>query len=233
MLKKVLTTALFGASALGVAAANAAAPGVYVTGQLGYAQTHMKHKTDLDAISKNLPAGESFIVKDSNDKNLANNGLAGRLAIGYQFNQNFAVELGYLRLGSKKIDLKSAKMGNPAIDLKDSSMTFAQNALDLAAKGIVPISNNFNVYGKLGVAYLTSNVSIDGKDSKDQKVSYNINDAAGLKKRQWAPEVAVGVSYDITPNVAIDTSWTHIHTIGKNRAGNVNFASVGLSYNFG
>lgn len=233
MIKKVLTTALFGASALGVAAANAAAPGVYVTGQLGYAQTHMKNKTDIDTISAAIPGNDRHIRPKGGVNNVNNNGLAGRLAIGYQFNQNFAVELGYLRLASKKVGLGDTKMGDPIIDVTDPSITLAQNALDFAAKGILPVGNNFNVYGKLGVAYLTSDLHVDGKNDKEQKVSYNVNDEAGFKKHQLAPEAAIGVSYDITQNVSIDASWTHIHPIGKNSAGNINFASVGLSYNFG
>ena len=81
MFKKILSTTVLGVSALGVMAANAAAPGVYVTGQVGYANTHMGSKTQIsDLISRNA----------SKDTDLSNNGLAGRLAIGYQFNQNFA-----------------------------------------------------------------------------------------------------------------------------------------------
>lgn len=233
MLKKVLSTALCGVSVLGMMAANAAAPGVYVSGQLGYAQTNMKGMTNLNALSKTLEPSFSLTIKDPSDKNLANNGLAGRLAIGYQFNQNFAVELGYLKLGSRQVNVDATKKDETApITLQDASVKLAQNAIDLAAKGILPIGNNFNVYGKVGLAYLTSNLSINGK-ADDKKHSYNINEQAGFEKRQWAPEAAIGVSYDITPNVSVDTSWTHIHPIGKNRAGNVNFLAVGLSYNFG
>ncbi|MDQ8038860.1 MAG: outer membrane beta-barrel protein [Rickettsiella sp.] len=221
MLKKVLTTAVLGISTLGVMAANAAAPGIYVAGQLGYANTHMGNKTHIADLNKpsELPY---FTPNSANITNLSNNGLAGRLAIGYQFNQNFAVEMGYLQLNKKKVD------GNA--DEIPASASLHQNAIDLVGKGILPISDKFNVYGKLGVAYLTTSI----KDKVDfEQATYDLNKAAGIAKHKWAPEAAVGMSYDITPNVSVDTSWTHIQPLGNKRPGNIDFVAVGLGYSFG
>jgi OOP family OmpA-OmpF porin len=212
MLKKVITTAVLGVSALGVMAANASTPGVYVTGQLGYANTHMKSKTqsfDNPDVGPVGPVGS----------NLNNNGLAGRVAIGYQFNQNLAFELGYLQL-------KNGKYKQVAYPFPIGTEKLKQNAIDLAAKGILPLSDKFNAYGKLGVAYLTSDITFNGKDGIENK-DY------GIAKHKLAPEAAVGVSYDITPNVSVDTSWTHIQPVGKNRPGNIDFVAVGIGYHFG
>lgn len=195
MFKKVITTAVLAASALSVMTANAAAPGPYITGQLGYADTHMGPKTI--------------------EKSLSNNGIAGRLAVGYQLNQNLAVEAGYLQLRSKKVN---GTFGDQAADLK-----LSQHAIDLAAKGILPIANNLNAYGKLGIAYLTTTA----KSNNDAVTAATVN------KYKWAPEAAIGVSYDITPNMSVDTSWTHIQPVGKNRPGNIDFVAVGVGYNFG
>lgn len=228
MFKKVLTTTVLGVSALTVMAANAAAPGVYVTGQLGYANTHMGNKTNITDINKNTPAGFVFEANDAKISNLSNNGLAGRIAIGYQFNQNFAVETGYLRLGSKKIE------GSLLQDHRKDTLQLQQNAIDFVGKGILPIAANVNVYGKLGVAYLTTD--LEGKvtgDDSEPDLKAELNKAANVTKHKFAPEVALGVSYDITPNVSVDTSWTHIQPLGKNKPGNIDFVAVGLGYNFG
>ncbi|MES2141973.1 MAG: outer membrane beta-barrel protein [Pseudomonadota bacterium] len=224
MLKKVLTTAVLGVSALGVMAANAAAPGVYVTGQLGYANTHMNNKTNISAISE--AAKLDFKPDAADATNLSNNGLAGRLAIGYQFNQNFAVEMGYLQLNKKKVN------GTIGADLTPASISLKENAIDLAGKAILPIANNLNVYGKLGVAYLTT--TVNGKTTENgNPATYDLNGAANIAKHKWAPEAAIGVSYDITPNVSVDTSWTRIQPVGNNRPGSIDFVAVGLGYNFG
>ncbi len=232
MLKKVLTTAVLGVSALGVMAANAAAPGVYVSGQLGYANTHMGPKANINQLS--FDSGKDLI--SIGGTSLANNGLAGRLAIGYQFNQNFAVELGYLQLASKKAN-KIFKDGD-ADDTISAAMKLNQNAIDLVLKGILPIASNFNVYGKLGAAYLTTTATAnfdfrDPSHGQAPNITVEANQFIGVAKHKWAPEAAIGVSYDITRNVSIDTSWTHIQPVGKNRPGNIDFVAVGLGYSFG
>lgn len=207
MFKKVLTTTVLGVSVLSAMAANATTPSLYVTGQIGYANNNMKLKSN-DKLPNN---------------NLSNSSLAGRVAIGYQFNQNFALEAGYIRTNQKQITLvtdsqKGLVVGDVALD---------QNAIDLLAKGILPVSSNLNVYGKLGVAYVTTDFSLSSDDERFAPTIKNI------AKRKLAPEAAVGVSYDITPNVSLDTSWTHIQPLGKNRPGNIDFIAVGLGYNFG
>ncbi|MDQ8038858.1 MAG: outer membrane beta-barrel protein [Rickettsiella sp.] len=225
MLKNVLTTAVLGASALSIMAANAAAPGVYVTGQLGYANTHMSDKTNFAAINKGIKPIPDFKPNSADVTNLSNNGLAGRLAIGYQFNQNFAVEMGYLQLNKKKVD--------GTVDRLPASISLQQNAIDLVGKGILPIANNVNVYGKLGVAYLTTTIEGKGQVDKLVPATFDLDGTAGVSKHKWAPEAAIGVSYDITPNVSVDTSWTHIQPLGSKRPGNIDFVAVGLGYNFG
>jgi OmpA-OmpF porin, OOP family len=217
MFKKILSTTVLGVSVLGVMAANAAAPGVYATGQIGYANTHMGSKTQISNLASN-----NF----SNDKNLSNNGLAGRIALGYQFNQNFAAEAGYLQLGDRKVAI--SKIGVPQQD----TLKLQQNAIDLVGKGIIPMGSNLNLYGKIGVAYVTSNIDKTTVGSGNTSTA-ELNRTANFAKHKWAPEAAVGVSYDITPNVSLDTSWTHIQPLGSNKPSNIDFVAVGLGYNFG
>lgn len=205
MIKRIIAVSVLGVSALGMMAANAT--GIYVIGQAGYANTHMKDKITFQ------PSVPDFQI--------ANNGLAGRLGVGYQFNPNLAVELGYLQL-AKQVGTVNASGFTPGTE------TLKQNAIDIAAKGIIPITDKFNAYGKLGVAYLTSTIT-----SRFEGIKDNQNEAFGIAKHKLAPEVGVGVSYNITPNVFVDTSLTHIQPMGKNKPGNVDFAALGIGYRFG
>jgi OmpA-OmpF porin, OOP family len=207
MFKQIMTATVLGVSALGMMVANATTPGIYVTGQAGYANAHMKDKIKLP-----VPGFK-----------IANGGLAGRLGIGYQLNSKLAVELGYLQLAKRTgtVDASTKHTSEGTIASK-------QNAIDLAAKGIVPITDKFNAYGKLGVAYLTNTITSHSGDITEVN-----NKTFGIAKHKWAPEAAVGVSYDITPNMFVDTSWTHIQPLGKNRPGNIDFVAVGLGYSFG
>lgn len=191
MLNKILTTTLFGVSILGTMAANAAVPGFYVTGQVGYADTHIK---------SHLPSGAGPF--------LDNDGLAGRVGLGYKITPNAALEVGYLKLS----DVKYPSEKNNA------TFSNKQYAIDLAAKAMLPITHNVDMYGKVGIAYLTTQLNAPNED---------------IAKRTFAPEVAVGMSYDITPHVTVDTSLTHIQTLGSRRPGNIDFLAVGVGYNFG
>lgn len=171
--------------------------GVYVTGQVGYADTGMKSK---------VTAGRA-----------GNDGIAGRLALGYKITPSVAMEIGFLQL-----------QNGETITSDRSTVSSNQYALDIAGKGILPITHNVNLYGKVGAAYLTTRLT----SSVDEGTA-NINDVVGIAKHKWAPEVAVGMSYDVTSNINVDTSFTHIHPVGNNRPGNINFLAVGVGYTFG
>ncbi|MEN9471605.1 MAG: hypothetical protein RL214_961 [Pseudomonadota bacterium] len=205
MLRKIVLTSVLASSTLAVMTANAALPsGLYVSGQVGYADTNLKSRLSP--------------LKSS----LANDGLAGRLAIGYKLIPNLALELGYLQLSSASYN--SVK--------NNCTYSNKQHAVDVLAKGILPITSNVNIYGKLGAAYLTTQIQSKTTNA-DISTTTNLNSTVGIDKRQWAPEVAVGMGYDITPNVSVDTSLTHIQTIGNNRPGNIDFLAVGVAYTFG
>ena len=219
MLKKIITTAVLAGSSLGMMGANAATPGVYVTGQLGYADTHMQNRV-----------GYTWNTGDELTKlnKLSNNGLAGRVAVGYQFNPNFALEAGYLNVAGKSYTGPIVEHSKTA----DYKFQLGQYAYDLNAKGILPVSDQLNVYAKAGIAYLTT--TLDQRAVGDSHADYDL--AINTPRRVWAPEAAVGVSYDITPNLPIDLSWTHIQTVGnknKDTLGNIDFVAVGLGYHFG
>lgn len=194
MLKKILTTTVLGVSALGAMTANSATPGFYVNGQVGYADTHMKSQ-----------------LKSGAGVGLNNDGLSARIALGYKITPQIAVEVGYLQLPGAEV----------TVNKENKTYSNKQNAIDIAAKGTLPITNNVNFYGKLGVAYLTTQLNATAKLHDD------------ISKRKFAPEVAIGMGYDITPNVTVDTSLTHIQTIGSKRPGNIDFLAVGVGYNFG
>ncbi|MES2141970.1 MAG: outer membrane beta-barrel protein [Pseudomonadota bacterium] len=225
MLKKIASISVLGISTFSVMAANAAVHGIYISSQLGYANTHMKDKTNIEAINEKFIIPR-FIPNEMDTTDVSNNGLAGRLAIGYQFNQNFALEAGYLQLATRRVY---------GVELTGiSSLSLQQNVLDIVAKGIFPINNKFNVYGKLGLAYLTT--LFNAKVTQLPNIapsSININSISGIDKHIGAPEAAVGVGYDVTPNISVDTSWTYIQPLSNNRPGNIDFVAVGIGYNFG
>jgi OOP family OmpA-OmpF porin len=175
----------------------ASIPGFYILGQIGSGNTHIE-ATDAAALSI-----DSRVV------------FTGRIAGGYQFNQNLAVEIGYLRFSAVDFNGVGGVLGQD-ISLKES-------ALDFMAKPILPLSVNFNVYAKLGLAYVKANGSafVNG-------ITY-LNYSEG-----WDPALGLGLSYDITPNLLLDLAWTRLQSVGGNNAiPSADFYSVGLAYYFG
>ena len=67
--------------------------------------------------------------------------------VGYQFNQNFAVEAGYRRL---------ADFDNVTVDQTHASVI-----------GILPLQSNFNVYGRLGYNHLDAKASYAHTSASD------------------------------------------------------------------
>lgn len=215
MFKRIIAVSILGVSALAMMTANATSNGAYVTGQLGYASTGNQFKG-----TKDLPKDASFGKTQKSAK-----GLAGRIAIGYQFTPHWAAELGYLQLGQQKSDFT---LGSGTSKITQS-ITINQHAFDVVGKGIYPINDKFNVYAKAGMAYLVTNVKGDQVKVNNKMKSY----MSPIAKHNWAPEAGLGFTYNMTSNVFIDTSITHIQPMGKNKPNSINFAAVGIGYSFG
>ena len=142
--------------------------GVYVSGNLGYG--------DIDIKMHSTPATTS-----------KHKGFAWSTAIGYQFSKYLAVETGYIQFARQKVSLK----GNPNYD----STTLTTDAVDLAVKGIYPISEQFSLFGKVGIAYLSH---------KDVETTNSMNVITTSTNHHIVPLFAAGASYNISQNWAVD-----------------------------
>jgi OOP family OmpA-OmpF porin len=84
-----------------------------------------------------------------------------KIEIGYDFNKNFGVELGYTSFGT-------------VFDADDeegsASITQKSNAITLSLLGTVPVVDWFSVYGRIGYAHFDTNNkgSVEGVRIKDE-----------------------------------------------------------------
>ncbi|MES2997787.1 MAG: outer membrane beta-barrel protein [Pseudomonadota bacterium] len=197
MCKKIWRKPLFLFFCSFPALASGSIPGFYILGQVGSGNTHAE-ASDAAALSI-----DSKIV------------FTGRIAGGYQFNQNLATEIGYMRFSDVKF---SGIAGIPGQDV-----SLSEKAIDFVAKLMLPLSNNFDIYGKLGLAYLKANGSalVNGKSY----LAYSDG---------WDPALGLGLSYDITPNLVVDLAWARLQSAGGSHAiPSADFYSLGLAYYFG
>ncbi len=84
--------------------------------------------------------------------------------IGYQFHQNIAVELGYRSLADFDTTYSGTKVG----------VKVNQTALSLV--GTLPLSNGFNVFGRVGYNHLEVKASVPGFTAaeSDNKAMYGV-----------------------------------------------------------
>lgn len=213
----ILLAALFYSNLfLSISFAKPALPSVphlnlYVTGQIGYADTHLKNKI-------------AFYTKDETWKSLlvSNSGLAGRIALGLQINPYFALETGYLHVINNRSYKKD--VGTKL----ESKLNLQQTTYDLLVKANKPFADYFNIYGKAGLAYLTTTLTNRFTRKSLYEYSFIINQA----RRKWVPEIGLGVSYNLASNLFLDLSWSHLQPLGANKTSHIDFLAAGFSIYF-
>lgn len=196
MLNRQLLGALV---ALGLAssAAVAAVPGFYVGGKAGQANTH--YTTSTGGLTSTT--------------GLSSKGMSGAVLGGYQFDQNWALELGYHALPDATFNGMNGTATNG---------TLTQNSWSFMAKGIVPFESGFEGYAKLGLARTSA--------SPDANLAAR---STLFPRKQTATSLAygVGVGYDVNCNLSVDASWQRVAS--KNSIRNSDMLAVGFTFHFG
>ena len=132
----------------------------------------------------------------------------GGVVLGYKFNSYLAVEGQYTGIGKVTDNVSGSAKGDAA---------------SLAVLGILPVNENFNLYGKLGVAATKTTVSSSLSPMSDATrtgVTYGL-----------------GAEYNFNHNVGMRLGWDHynaaIDDVGNHEKNvNANVATVGGIYHF-
>jgi len=139
---------------------------------------------------------------------------------GYKFNRNFAVEGGYFDLGRFGFSATTVPAGtlNGNIRLK---------GLNLDAVGILPITEKFSVFGRVGVDYAEARDSFSGTGAVNVLNPNPSKRAANIK-------FGGGLQYDFTEALAmrLEAERYRIDDAVGNK-GDIDLVSVGLVYRFG
>ncbi len=189
--------------------------GFYLGLQLGYAQTWWK---DLNGLTD---AG-LFIFDGS-----AGSTAAGRVLFGYEFNEFFAVEMGYAYFRSGIVTVADTPIAGPNAEVYNKRMK--SSTIDAVGKISLPLDNGFRLYTKAGIHYTMSNGAptfIGGApwvvDDPNRKVA-NVT-------------FGVGVGYAVTPAFSVDASWVYYRGNSDLSSDkyypDTDFYSLGLTYKF-
>ncbi|MDA3946876.1 MAG: OmpA family protein [Helicobacteraceae bacterium] len=180
--------------------------GWYIGGNIGLSTTNI----DEDKITQNL-TNPSYSDDDKD--------LGYKLFGGYQFNKYFALEGGYFNLG--KFDY-AVSTSTGTLDGEIKVM-----GLNLDAVGILPITEDFSAFGRIGANYAQAKDSYSATgtlsvpDTSPEKTALNYKFGAGL---QYAITDALGMRLEAERYRISDA-------VGNN--GDIDLYSLGLTYRFG
>lgn len=194
------------------ASGSALAQGMYLYGAIGGTSANLK-KSDID--SDLVSAGVTGLASSVDESDVGY-----KLQLGYMINRNFGVEGGWVDLG--KFTYNASFIGGSANgDIKASGF-------NIAGIGVLPLDNNFSLFGKLGTinAKVKASVSATGPGGAA---------SGSASDTEWSPNYGLGVMYNLSPKMAIRAEWERFDKLGdKNKTGegDVDLWSVGLRFSF-
>lgn len=173
MMKKLVLIAAL----CGIAFSAQAEEGGYMGLGLGYATQKLDLELDSD-------------VKAHTGK------LGAKIYGGYQFNENFAVEGAYHYLNKSKITWDLSDAG----ETSNGFLTTQGHVFSAAAVGILPLSPDFSLFGKLGAALYASKSTY--QDTYNDGVTVE-NEHDSTRHTTLTPVVGIGAEYKIDKNMAL------------------------------
>ncbi len=142
-----------------------------------------------------------------------NHGFDAGVNVGYMFNDNFGTEVGFMQYSNVKYS-----------DVLDGGETFGGNLrqnynIHLAGVAKYDLTNEFNVFGKLGLARVHSTEVPTGADTDAPKSESKI-----------ALFTGAGVGYNVTQH--IEVSFETDYTMKHSDVPAMYSANVGVAYKF-
>lgn len=221
MFKKTLLAALVSGVMISGAQAADVQPSGYLFGNIGQSDADAsKFGNALDAAAADIAfvagidGGSSFDEKDS----------AFKIGAGIQLNPYVAVEFQYIDLG--EISYK-ANGGNSLGDTGTLKASAGTDGFGMNLVGTLPF-DRFKLFGKVGYHKLKTDakLSIDLISAGELQFS----DEAKDDTTEWVNSLGVGASYAFTPMVELVAEYERYSDVADEY--DVDFASVGLRYNF-
>jgi OOP family OmpA-OmpF porin len=146
---------------------------------------------------------------------LKDNSTGFKLYGGYDVTKNFGAEVGYVHFG------KGEASASDGVD--SASISAKPKSLYLAAKGTLPLNEQFSLFAKVGVA------------RNSTKVAASINGVGGSETMKRTSGVfGVGAAYNFTKNVALVAEYENFGKVVDEDGASLkaDLISVGVRYSF-
>ena len=130
---------------------------------------------------------------------------------GYKFNRNFALEFGYVDL----IEVTASGPGGTA--------SIEATAFELVGVGMLPLANNFSLYGKIGLYRAETELSVN---------TFLV--VGSEKENNTDLTFGIGAQFDVSKQFAIRAEWQRYQDVGGGDIGesDVDVIGVGALFRF-
>jgi OmpA-OmpF porin, OOP family len=211
--KTVGKLGLAGCAAISAPFAIAADSGWLVGANLGQSRAQI----DEERITARLLQGGFTTTSFSDD----DTDFAGKIFGGYKFNKYFALEGGYFNLGKFGYTATTTPAGSLIGNIQIEGLNFD-------AVGILPITEKFAAFGRVGVNYA------DVKDQFSSTGAAPTPTNPSPDEREFNYKAGLGLQYNFTKTVAMRAEWERYRindAVGND--GDINMYSLGVVVMFG
>ena len=214
-----ISKALIGSSLLIALAAPACAQtqGWYIGGGIG--QSKANNAGGCSDLSGVFDPGFSCTSNDTST--------GWRLFAGYQLNDHFALEGGYVDLGDFKISANGTVLLNPAT----ASGSDKASGFSFDVVGTLPINEQFGLLGRIGVFAWTLDASATATRSGGiPNPTVSVSD----KPTGTSLDFGVGVKYDFYKDLGVRAEYQRFQSVGNDNTGksDIDLISASLVYRF-
>jgi OOP family OmpA-OmpF porin len=146
---------------------------------------------------------------------------AWKVFAGFQFNRNFALELGYADLGEFSSRTRTT---GPAATVNGE---FKAKAWSLDAVGTLPLNDRFSLLARAGAMYYDL-------DARAAAVAAGVPVTVHESDKDVSWKAGLGAQYSFATNLGARLEWEHYHRLGDADTGksDVDTISLGLQFRF-
>ena len=206
MRKTLITTGLLCFICQPLTSLAAAKDGLYLGLQLG--SSHASYSPSSEGITSPLYGNEPISESSSS-------GFAFRLYGGYQFIKFAAAEVGFSSYNN--VTIKNI------YGIDGAKETIEPMAIDIVGKAMIPLTEQFDIFAKLGASYMNVKRSFNVPEPFPEPNSET--------QSKFRATYGLGADYNITPAFSIDLSWMQVQ--GGAGFEKTQFSSLGAAYHFG
>lgn len=154
----------------------------------------------------------------------------GKLVGGFKINPNVAVEATYFSFGKANASDGATASGYGHTLSANVAASAKSSGVGLGVAGFLPVSNDVNLIGRLGIAKLKATGNASASVSLDGRVL--ASDSESESESHTAPYFGIGVSYAINKNLSVNAAADFSKAKLADETANVRLLSVGVGYTF-